>query len=63
MKELEAKWIVLVYDYFRSKPTISMNGFKAAGILDAMEGKINLVDTAPSDDEDPFADLTNDDSN
>ena len=64
MKEPEAKWIVSVYDYMylRSNPSISINGFKAAGILDAREEKIIPVDTAPSDDEDPFADLTDDDS-
>ena len=40
MKELEAIWIVSAYDYLRSNPSISINGFRAAGILDAMEGKI-----------------------
>ena len=56
--------IVSAYDYMylRSNPSISINGFKAASILDAREEKIIPVDTAPSDDEDPFADLTDDDS-
>ena len=41
--------------------SIGLTGFKAAGILDAMEGEIILVDSDPLDDEDPFIDLTDDD--
>ena len=62
MKELWAKGIVSAYDYLRCNPSISMNGFKEAGILDTMEGKIISVGSFPLDDEDPFADLTDDDS-
>ena len=39
MKELEAKWIVSTYDYLKSNPSIVTNGFKAAGIIDAIEGR------------------------
>ena len=63
MKELEGKWIVSAYDYLRCSPSISLNGFKAAGILDAMEGEIIVVDSGPLDDEHPLIDLTNDDFN
>ena len=62
MKELEAKWIVSAYDYLRCSPSVSLNGFKAAGILDAMEGEIISVDLDPLDDEHPVVDLTDDDS-
>ena len=37
MKELGAKWIVAAYDYLHCNPSISLNGFKATGILDAMD--------------------------
>ena len=57
MKELEAKWIVSAYDYLRSNPSIIVNGFKAAGIVDAVAADVHK---APSDD-DPFAEHTNDD--
>ena len=57
MKEHGAKWIASACDYLCCNPSISMNGFKEAGILDAMEGKIISVDSFPVDDEDPFAKL------
>ena len=34
MKPLGAKWLVYMYDYFKSKPEIIMNGFKSVGITD-----------------------------
>ena len=43
MKELEAKWIVSACDYLRSNPSIIVNGFKAAGIVDAVEGDFTLA--------------------
>ena len=63
MKELRAiLWTVSAYDYLRLNPSISHNGFKAAGVLDAMEAGIISINSAPLDHEDPFADLTDDDS-
>ena len=62
MKELRAKWIVSAYDYLRCNPSICLNGFKAAGILDAMEAGIISMNSDQLDHEDPFADLTDDDS-
>ena len=61
MKEIEAKWIVSTYDYLCSNPSIIVNGFKAAGIVDAVEGKMDVcIPEVPSDD-DPFAELTDED--
>ena len=37
MKELEAKWIVSSYDYLRANITIGYNGYKKAGIIDAIQ--------------------------
>ena len=62
MKELGGKWIVWAHDYLRCNPSISLNSFKAAGILDAMEAGIISVNSDPLDHEHPFADLTDDDS-
>lgn len=63
MTELQVKWIVSAYDYIRSNPSIIMNGFKVVGIVNAVEGQLYVspADTraALSDDEDPFAELTN----
>ena len=49
MKELEAKWLVSAYDYFKGNNSIIQNGFKEVGIIDAVEGQ--------QLDEDPFADI------
>ena len=32
MKPLGAKWLVSLYDYFKTNDSIVLNGFKAAGI-------------------------------
>ena len=32
MKPLKAKWLVMLYDYFKSREDIIKNGFKGAGI-------------------------------
>jgi hypothetical protein len=37
MKELSAQWLLGFSDYLASKPDIIRNGFKAAGILDALD--------------------------
>ena len=34
MKPLGAKWLIDMYDYFKSKPDIILNGFKGVGITD-----------------------------
>ena len=36
MKPLGARWLVQLYDYLCSNPTFIVNGFSAAGILDAL---------------------------
>ena len=61
MKELGAEWIVATYDYLRSNPPIVINGFKGAGILPAVEGEVLGTGAETSDDEDPFAEFTDND--
>lgn len=34
VKPVRAKWMVELYDYFKAKPEIIVNGFKGAGIVD-----------------------------
>ena len=58
LKEMHAKWIVSAFDYLRSHPEIGINGFKAAGIVKAIEEPESLVlGNDREEDEDPFADL------
>ena len=52
MKELEAKWLVSTYDYFKGNSSIIQNGFKEVGIIDAVEGQ-----QLSEPDEDPLADI------
>ena len=37
MKPIGAQWMVKLYHYFKSKPEIITNGFKAAGIISILE--------------------------
>ena len=37
MKPLNAKWLLEAHNYLKRNPTIITNGFKAAGIIDALE--------------------------
>ena len=54
MKEMSAKWLEGLYDHLRASRQIIINGFKKAGITDAVE---NPAIPADSDsDGDPFAD-------
>ena len=60
MKEVEAMWMVSAYDYIKSSSTIIQNGFKKAGILDAVEGRLDDLPIQSADlelEEDPFRDL------
>ena len=52
LKELQAKWLVSAYDYLCANPLIGINGFKNAGIVDAIENFSS--GTATERDEDPF---------
>ena len=36
MKPIGAKWIIELHDYLKTKPDIIINGFKGAGIIDAI---------------------------
>ena len=47
-----AQWLTALYDSFRGRPDLILNGFKEAGIIAALENQTD-ADT----DEDPFADL------
>ena len=37
MKPLSAKWIIETCQYLNANPTIIINGFRAAGIVDALK--------------------------
>ena len=37
MKPLSAKWVIETYQYLSANPTIIINGFRAAGIVDALK--------------------------
>ena len=53
MKELSAKWLEGLYDHLRASNKIIVNGFKEAGIKEAIENPPTCV---PGDsDDDPFA--------
>ena len=54
LKELQAKWIVATYDHLRSHPEIGVNGFKAAGIVKAIEEPESTLEEG---EEDPFVGL------
>ena len=59
IKTPSAKWLVSMYDYLRSKPEITIHGFKKAGITQAIEeGPDKVVSLEPESDDDPFADLS-----
>ena len=58
MKELEAKWIVSCYDYLQNNKQIVYNGFKEAGIVDALQ---NPPTAQTIDDRDPFEGLSDED--
>ena len=59
MKEFDAlSWIVSVYDYLKlNGDIIHQHGFKKAGILDAIEGNLDDLNTESVVDDDAFSDL------
>ena len=59
MKPLEAKWIVLCYDYLQSNKPIGFNGFKESGTVDALQNGPPAT-TAQTED-DPFERLSDED--
>ena len=44
MKSLGGQWLVKAFEYIKSHPGILINGFKAAGITDALGIAIKLTD-------------------
>lgn len=46
------------YNYLWSNPSITVNGFKAAGILDAVVGKTDVSPPEVPCDDNPLAELT-----
>ena len=58
MKEVGAKWLVSMYDYFQDHPEICKNRFVKAGIAEAIANPENISPTPLTDDvADPFSDL------
>ena len=63
MKELGAQWLLAFYDYICIHPELVVNGFKEAGIVQALEngvvGRPQQIGTFLDDDqaEDPFLDI------
>ena len=37
MKPLGARWMIQLYDHFKSTPKVVVNGFKATGIFDCVK--------------------------
>ena len=60
IKEVGARWLVSLYDYFLSNPSIVRNGFVQAGIAEAISNpeKINEI----TQGSDPFTELSGSDS-
>ena len=58
MKEMSAKWLEGLYDQLRASRQMIINGFKKAGIADAVENPANHADS--DSDGDPFADSNSD---
>ena len=61
MKELGARWLVSACDHIRSHPDIVTNGFKKAGIAEAIADPNSISTTDPTSqnidsEEDPFED-------
>ena len=55
LKEHSCKWLVSAYDYIRSHPDIIVNGFRKAGIIDALENELPAPDNlAIEDDRDDY---------
>ena len=53
LKELQAQLIISACDHIRSSLAFALNGFKAAGLLKAIEQPDTLSDSS-SEDDDPF---------
>ena len=57
--------LVAFYDHVSCHPDLVVNGFKEAGIIDALENSIPVVtplshEETSSDDDDPFLDIHSD---
>ena len=59
MKELSSRWFISAYDHIQSNPDIVKNGFKKAGITEALEtglpeadAELDLQDLSEND---PFS--------
>ena len=63
MKEIGARWLVSMYDYFQSRPEICRNGFVKAGIVDAISNPDNIAPASHDNcnNDDPFSDLDDND--
>lgn len=54
MKEIGARWIVSMYDYFQDKPEICRNGFRKAGITGVIANPESIATSQICDSHDPF---------
>lgn len=57
MKELEVKWIASTYDCLCANTSIGYNGFKAAGIIYAVQNVLQAEQENAAAESDPFEDL------
>ena len=61
IKEVGARWLVSLYDYFLSNPSIVRNGFVQAGIAEAISN-LEKINESTQGSGDPFSDLCGSDS-
>ena len=61
IRELGARWLVGFFDHVQSHPELIVNGFKGAGIVEAMEAiEKGVAQDDGNSSTDPFADLDSD---
>ena len=57
MKEIGAKWLVSMFDYFQGHPEICRNGFVKAGIAEGISNSEKIAPVPPTNDSsNPFSD-------
>ena len=58
IKELSSRWFISAHSYIQSNPSIVQNGFKKAGITEALENGLPEADSdqvLQVSDDDPFS--------
>ena len=51
IKEHSCKWLVSAYDHIQSHPDIIVNGFRKAGIINALEKELPAPDNLAMEDD------------